>query len=266
MTQPAPGISPELRSLLRKLRLGQAVDTLPERAALAKSSSLSHLDFLEMVLSDEVTRRDRTSATVRSRAAHLDPKMTLERWDSTAAVRFDKAVLGELVTLRFVEDAHNALVLGPVGVGKTFIATALGHIACRRRVRTHFERADKLFKRLKAARLDASYDAELRKLVGTDLVIIDDFALQAMDNTETADFYALVVERHRSAATVLTSNRDPSEWLAVMADPMLAQSAVDRLQSAAFELVIEGESYRRREKPSLAPAGADRPGGGGGRP
>ena len=70
---------------------------------------------------------------------------------------------------------------------------------------------------------------------------------------ETSDFYALVVERHRRAATVVSSNRDPVEWLALMADPMLAQSAVDRLQSAAFELVIEGESYRRREKPAVGP-------------
>lgn len=251
MTPPPPAITPELRALLRRLRLGQVMDTLPERAALAKSSSLSHLDFLAMVLADEATRRDRTSAWVRARAAHLDPKMTLERWDATAAVTYDRAVLDELVTLRFVEDAHNTFILGPVGVGKTFLATALGHIACRRRVRAHFERADRLFKRLKAARLDASYDAEVRKLIGAELVIIDDFALQAMDATETADFYALVVERHHSAATVLTSNRDPSEWLTVMADPMLAQSAIDRLQSAAFELVIEGESYRRREKPTV---------------
>jgi hypothetical protein len=111
-------------------------------------------------------------------------------------------VLDELVSLRFVEDAHNAMVLGPVGVGKTFLATALGHIACRRRVRVYFERADRLFKRLKAARLDASYDAELRELVGTELLIIDDFALQGLDQVETSDFYALVVERHRRSSAV----------------------------------------------------------------
>jgi DNA replication protein DnaC len=106
-------------------------------------------------------------------------------------------------------------------------------------------------KRLRAARLDASYDAEMRKLIGVELLIVDDFALQPLDATQTADVYELVVERHHAGATVLTSNRDPSEWLAVMADPLLAQSAGDRLKSAAWELVIEGESYRQREKPAI---------------
>jgi DNA replication protein DnaC len=91
----------------------------------------------------------------------------------------------------------------------------------------------------------------MRKLIGVDLLLIDDFALQPLDATETADVYELVVERHHAASTVLTSNRDPVEWLAVMADPLLAQSAVDRLKSAAWELVIEGQSYRQREKPAL---------------
>ena len=108
-----------------------------------------------------------------------------------------------------------------------------------------------MHKRLKAARLDASYDSETRKLIGVDLLLIDDYALQPLDATETADIYEICVERHHQAATVLTSNRDPSEWLAVMADPLLAQSAVDRLKSAAWELVIEGESYRQHEKPTL---------------
>jgi DNA replication protein DnaC len=116
----------------------------------------------------------------------------------------------------------------------------------------HFERHDRLMKRLKATRLDQSYDHELRKLIGVDLLIVDDFCLQPLDATETSDLYDLVVERHRRASTIVTSNRDPSEWLSVMADALLAQSAINRMKSAAFELVIEGPSYREKEKPSIA--------------
>jgi DNA replication protein DnaC len=250
-TTAAPSVSPELRSLLRRLKLSRSLDTLPERLALARQNNLAHAEFLELVLADEVDRRDRTSAGLRARAAHLDPTMVLDAWDDTASVSFDRALWSELTTLRFVDDAHNVLALGPVGVGKTFIATALGHIAVRRRISVHFERCDRLLKRLRASRLDNSHDLEMRKLLRVDLLIVDDFALQPLDALDTADVYELIVERHRAAATVVTSNREPIEWLGLMADPLLAQSAIDRLQSAAHELVLDGESYRPRQKPGI---------------
>ena len=143
------------------------------------------------------------------------------------------------------------LILGPVGVGKTFMATALGHAAVRRRYTVSFCRTDVLLKRLRASRLDNSHDAELRKLIRVDLLILDDFALQPLDPLDTADIYELIVERHRAASTVVTSNREPIEWIGQMADALLAQSAIDRLQSAGYELVLDGESYRRRQKPGL---------------
>jgi DNA replication protein DnaC len=250
MTAPAPTVSAELRSLLRRVKLGRALDTLPERLALAKARSLGHGEFLELILSDEVTRRDTSSADLRARTAGLDPTMRLEHWDDTAAVSYDHATLDELVSLRFVEAAHNVLILGPVGVGKTFLATALGHAAVRRRYSVHFERADQLLKRLKASRLDNSHDAEVRKLIRVDVLILDDFCLTALDAVDTADIYSLIVDRHRQAATIVTSNREPVEWLALMADPLLAQSAIDRLQSSAYEMVLDGESYRQRQKPT----------------
>lgn len=141
--------------------------------------------------------------------------------------------------------------MGPVGVGKTFMATALGHAAVRRRYSVHFERTDVMLKRLRASRLDNSHAQEMRKLIRVDLLLIDDFCLQPFDSTDTADLYELVVERHRAASTVVASNREPIEWIAFMAEPLLAQSAIDRLQSAAYELVLEGESYRRRQKPVI---------------
>jgi DNA replication protein DnaC len=251
VTAPVPiTVTAELKAVLRRLKLGKMLDTLPERLALARQNHLPHHDFLEVVLSDEITRRDRAGAEIRARAARLDPTMVLEAWDDTAKVRFDRDLWGELTTLRFVEDAANVLILGPVGVGKTFMASALGHVACRRARSVHFERADRMLKRLKASRLDMSHEAEMRKLIRVDLLVIDDLCLQAMDPVETQDIYELVVERHRRASTVTTSNREPVEWLAVMADPLLAQSAIDRLQSAAYELVVEGESYRKRQKPT----------------
>lgn len=246
--------SGELKELMRRLKLGRLLDTLPERLALARTSQLAHHDFLEMLLADEVTRRDRQAAHLRAAKAGLDPSMMLEAWDDTTSVTFDRALWSELCSLRFLADAHNALIMGPVGVGKTFLATALGHAAVRRKHSVHFERADKMFKRLRAARLDQTYDEEMRRLHRVELLILDDLALHPLGPAETSDFYELVVERHRNASMITTSNRDPGEIVTMMADPLLAQSAIDRLQSAAYELVVEGQSYRQRQKPVVGSA------------
>ena len=243
-------IGPDLKNHLRALKLGRLLDILPERLTLARQQNMTHADFLELVLADEVSRRESGSAALRARAAGLDPAMHLEAWDATASVRYDQQLWNELASLRFLDGPHGALILGPVGVGKTHLATALGHIAVRRRRTVHMARAGQLFKRLKAARLDNTTDTEMRRLAAVELLILDDFALQPLDATATADFYELIVSRHRKHATVVTSNRDPSEWLALMTDPLLAQSAVDRLTSTCHELIVDGESYRRRQRPA----------------
>src|SRR5215213_9864523 len=205
----APTVTPELKALLRRVKLGRCLDTLPERLALATTGAMGHAEFLELVLADEVTRRENTSADRRAHTAGLDASMTLDRWDDTAKVTYDHTTWNELCSLRFIDGGHNAVIMGPVGVGKTFLATALGHAAVRRRYSVHFERCDRLLKRLRASRLDNSHDAEMRKLLRVDLLLIDDFALQALDPLDTADIYELIVERHRTASTVVTSNREP---------------------------------------------------------
>ena len=245
---PIDPIGTDLMRTLRALKLGGLSATLPERLVLARQRKMGHAAFLELVLADEVSRRESRSAMLRARTAGLDPTMRLDTWDEPDDLTYDRALLSDLTSLRFTEAGHGALLLGPVGVGKTHLATALGHIAVRRRLSVHASRADKLFTRLRAARLDNSLEAEMRKLARVDVLILDDFALRTLDATETNDFYELVVERHRKASTIVTSNREPAEWLSMMSDALLAQSAVDRLTSGAHTLIIEGPSYRQRNQ------------------
>lgn len=248
---PTEVITTELKTTLRRLKLSRLLDTLPDRLVLARQQKMPHQDFFLLVLNDEASRRDGLAATLRAQRGHLEPDMQMERWDETAKVTYDRTLLNELVSLRFIEANAHVTIVGPVGVGKTFIAHALGHIACRRGHSVLAVRADTMLKKLKHARLDHTYEHELRKLLAVDLLIIDDFGLDAMDATESRDAYEILTERHRAGSMVMTSNRGPDEWLATFADPMRAQSAIDRFTSNSFDLVIEGESYRRRLKPTV---------------
>jgi DNA replication protein DnaC len=244
-------ISPDLKTILRRLRLSRILDTLPERLTLARQQKLAYQDWLLLVLSDEATRRDSLAVTLRVQKAHEDPAMHLEAWDPTAKVTFDRALLNELTSLRFLDSHAHVAIVGPVGVGKTFLAHALGHIACRRGATVLALRTEQMLKTLTQARLDHSYEIELRKIISVDLLVLDDFAIDGLDATESRDLYDILLERYRTGSIVVTSNRGPDEWLATFADPIRAQSAIDRFTSNAYDLIIEGESYRPRLKPQL---------------
>ena len=244
-------ISPDLRTTLRRLKLGRLLDTLPDRLVLARQQKMPHQDFLLLLLNDEISRRDSLGVTLRVQRARLDPAMQLEAWDPTARVTFDRTLLNELTSLRFFDAHAHVAIVGPVGVGKTFLAHALGHIACRRGANVLAVRTDQLLKTLKHARLDNSYDAELRKVIAVDLLLLDDFAIDTLDAIESRDLYEILIERYRVGSIIVTSNRGPDEWLATFADPVRAQSAIDRFTSNAYDLVIDGESYRPRLKPRV---------------
>jgi DNA replication protein DnaC len=244
-------LSAELRDVMKQLRLGQLLPTLPERITLAEKQDMPIEDFRLGIFTDEVQRRQSASAARRADAAGLDPDMVFERWDKTAKVSFDRRVLQELSSLRFIEAHRNVVILGPVGVGKTFVASALAHVACRSGFNVRFHRADKRLRLLRQSRLDNSRKALMVDLSTVDLLVIDDFALEPMNRDESRDVYQLFVERTARAATIITSNRDTADWLALFDDPLLGQSAVDRFKNNAYDLVIDGESYRARLKPSV---------------
>lgn len=255
----SPILNAELVVALKRLKLGRIADTLPERLVLADKQEMSFDDLLLLVLTDEIARRDNTAADVRASEARLDPAMRFETWDKTSKVSFDKRMLAELTSLRFLEAHRHLVVLGPVGVGKTFVSQAIGHIACRHGYHVHFTRADEMLRKLRQSRLDNSRDAEMVTLTSVDLLIVDDFALEPMTKEESRDVYQLFLERTGRGSMIVTSNRDTAEWLAMFDDVLLAQSAVDRFKNAAYDFIMEGESYRPRLKPQLSADGPEPP-------
>jgi DNA replication protein DnaC len=236
----------ELKYTLKRLRLSGMLETLEDRLAYAKGSRLSYLEFLELVLQDELQRRERHSLQRRMTTALIDHSQSLEAFDWDARVRIDRDMLKELFSLEFIDRYENVIFCGPVGVGKTFLANALAHSACRRGKKVLMQRAQKIFTSLRQSRADNSFERELMRFIAPDLLVIDDLGLRKLSLQEAGDFYEIVVERHGRASTIITSNRHVDEWEVLFDDPILANSALDRLAHNAYQIVIEGESYRNR--------------------
>ena len=244
-----PEVKSSLKAVLKRLKLSGLLPALPDRAAYAQKADLAPLDFLEITLQDEIDRREQKNMTNRlDRAGFAEPQ-TFEDFNWDVSVSFDRDRVRDLFTLAFLERREDVIFLGPVGVGKTSLACALGHSACRAGRRVLFLRADHLLKLIHQSRADNSTERVLRSLLAPDLLIIDDFGLRRLNAQQSSDFYEVVIERHKRASTVVTSNRAIEEWIPLFDDPILAQSALDRLAHNGHQVVMDGPSYRSRQRP-----------------
>ena len=239
----------ELRPLLKRLKLGAVMDTLPERLALARRDQLDYAAFLQILLADEVTRRDNRRLQVHLQKAGFEDVCRLEDFDWTASITVDRRLLDAVFSLDFLERREHVLLVGPVGVGKSFFAQALGYAAVRAGYSVRFTRADAFFKEMAQSRVDHTQEKTMRSFLAPDLLTIDDFGLQRLNAQQSTDLYELIVARHRKSSFVVTSNRAVDEWLGLFDDPILANSALDRLANASYQIVIEGTSYRERLSP-----------------
>lgn len=246
-------VKPSLKAMLKRLKLSGLLPVLPDRAAYAQKTSLSPLDFLELALQDEIDRRERKNLSHRLDRAGFDEQQTFEDFDWDVPVSFDRDRVRDLFSLSFLDRREDVIFLGPVGVGKTSLACALGHTACRAGRRVLFMRSDYLLKTIHQSRADNSTERVLRSLLVPDLLILDDFGLRRLNAQQSSDFYEVIIERHRRASTVVTSNRAIEEWIPLFDDPILAQSALDRLAHNGHQIVMDGPSYRTRQRPGQNP-------------
>lgn len=237
-------IAPDLIRRLKRLRLGGLLPTLPDRAAHARQAQLSPLEFLELLLQDEIDRRDSHGLARRLAQAGFEEEVPFEQILWETPVSFDRPRVRNLFGLHWIAQRENVIFCGPVGVGKTFLAQALGHSACRAGYRVRFITVSKLLLALHQSRADNSFERELRSWLAWDLLVCDDFGLRKLTASQSSDFYDVLVERHRRASTILTSARAVEEWVALFDDPILANSALDRFAHGAHQIVLEGPSLR----------------------
>lgn len=233
-----------LKPKLVRLKLSGMLETLSARVQQAMDERWSYSNFLDILLADEVDRRDHKQLTRRLLKSTLEPGKTLESFDFSFNPRLHEPTIRELASCRFLGECENVLLVGPSGVGKSHLAQALGHQAARRGRDVMFRRAAALLHWIGAGDGDGSHERRLRSACSVDLLILDDFGLTALRDEQQNDLYELICERYERRSTILTSNRDFSEWPLVFANPLMASAAMDRLLHRAVKLELEGKSYR----------------------
>lgn len=252
----------DLIPMLKKLRLSGVLQSLELRSKQAVEDDLPHGEFLLRLLADEVERRDSKQLDQRLRRACFEHRKTLEDFDFHFNPAVPKAKVIDLGTCAFVDRAENVIIVGQTGVGKSHIAQALGHRACRAGHAVLYVAAHDMLKQLRAARADDSYDRRLLRFTTPDLLIVDDLGLRPLRGDEPLDLYEVIRQRYEHGATLITSNRAVEELGQLFGDALLASAAMDRLMHHAHRIVIEGDSYRnpppnRRGRGRAAQAAAE---------
>jgi DNA replication protein DnaC len=247
------GLSP----VLKALGLSGMLDTLDARLAEARAGTLGHAEFLQVLCEDELARREAGKVARRIRAARFPGQATLESFDFAANPKLPAAQIRDLARLEFIAAGEGIIAYGPVGVGKSHLAAALGHQACRRGHDVAFTTCSKLLAELAGGHADRTFETRLRKLAKTTVLICDDFAMREFTPAQADDLYELLSERvgRPGKALILTSNRSPADWYPLFPNPVVGESILDRVLNTSHHVLLEGSSYRPRRRPGrTAPA------------
>lgn len=248
MTAPADR---QLAGVLRSLHLTGMLDTLEIRLAEARAGKLGHVEFLQVLCEDELARREAAGVARRLRAAHLPTEATLEGFDFTYNKATPTATIRDLARLEFIQAGEGLLLYGPVGVGKTHLACALGHLAARRGYEVVFTTCSKLLAELAGGHADRTFEARVRKLAKPALLIVDDWAMREFTVAGADDVFELLSERleRPGRSLVLTSNRSPADWYPLFPNAVVGESILDRVLNSSHHVLLEGRSYRPAKRP-----------------
>jgi DNA replication protein DnaC len=242
-------LAAQLTPQLRRLRLSGILETLEARTRQAVMEQLGHLEFLSLLVMDEVERRNMRQLSGRLKRAGFTAERTLESFDFAFNPTINRHQVLDLATARFVERKENVFLIGPAGVGKTHLACALAHAACRRGFEVLFEKTSHLLRHLHQGRADGTWGTRLAALLKPDLLILDDWGLKAFGQPASDDLYELINERYEKGSLIVTSNRALEEWAELWGDALVASAALDRMVHHAHVITITGRSYRARHVP-----------------
>jgi DNA replication protein DnaC len=236
---------------LAKLGLSGMAQAFTELEASGEGASLTHADWLGLLVDREVTHRRDKRLAARLRYARLRHHAVVEDVDYRTPRGLDRAVFHKLTDGQWI-DAHDNLILcGPTGVGKSWLSCALGNKACRDNRSVLYQRVPKLFADLALARGDGRHARIMRSLTGAQLLLLDDWGLDPLDGGARRDLYEILEERYGRRSTILTSQIPVDKWHQVIGDPTYADAILDRLVHNAHRIDLSGDSLRRtRPRPA----------------
>tara|TARA_B100001750_G_scaffold81172_1_gene64512 strand:+ start:1879 stop:2658 length:780 start_codon:yes stop_codon:yes gene_type:complete len=245
-------ITVSLTASLKKLRLSGMIESYDIRAQQARDTNLSHTEWLELILQEEIQRRDNHSFFERLKKAHFEEDKTLESFDMSRYPLNIQHLIRDLAGGSYTQEKRGVLIVGPTGIGKSHLGQALGHQACRQGKQVKFIRASQLFRDMYASRADQSWEKILKRLAALDLLIIDDFGLTSLTFIQAEDLYEIIAQKHQRSSLIFTSNRKIESWVELFPDAAMGHAAFDRLVSQSHVVMLEGDSYRRQLSPHNA--------------
>jgi DNA replication protein DnaC len=239
---------------LQAMKLYGMADAFREQIDTADSSQLSFEERFGLLVDRQWTWKEGRALTRRLQLAKFKERGVVEDIDYQHPRGLDRKLMRTLATSEWVRVHHNILFTGPTGIGKTWLACALAHKACRDGFLALHKRIAELFRELAVARVDGSFGQFLSKLSRIDVLVLDDFAMAPLKEQERRDFLEICDDRYQRRSTILTSQVPVNHWHEQIGDPTLADSIMDRLVHNAYRIELDGESIRkvRGRKPEPA--------------
>jgi DNA replication protein DnaC len=239
-------------ALLTNLGLHGMATAFKDLHSQPEARALEHGDWLALLLEREATLRCQKRFESRARAARLRHDAHVEDVDFRAARGLDRGLFLKLSGCDWIRERRGLLLTGPAGVGKSWLACALGQKACREDFSVAYHRAPRLFAALALARGDGRYARMLKALARVDLLILDDWGPEKLNDDQRRDLLEIVEDRYERRSTIVTSQIPVDRWYEIIGNPTIADAILDRLVHNAYRIELSGESLRKQRSPTAA--------------